>query len=106
MVSIRRRRGQPKLEKKKCEVCGLAQPKALEEHHAIPRSDPRSHNNNSNLVILCGSCHNLIHSGEVIIVGIYKSTGGRVVMHHRRGEESPLEEEYWLIKKNDKVKTR
>lgn len=106
MVSIRRKRGQPKLKKEKCEICGLAEPGALEEHHVIPRNDARSHNNNSNLAILCGSCHNLIHTGEIVVVGVYSSTGGRVVMHHRKNEPPPLEEQYWLIKENNKVKTR
>lgn len=106
MVSVRRVRGQPKLKKEKCEICGLAEPRALEEHHIIPRHDPRSHNNNGNLAILCGSCHNLIHSGEIIVIGVYKSTGGRVLMHYRKGEEPPLEEQFWLIKDNNKVKTR
>lgn len=106
MVSMRRVRGQPKLKKEKCEICGLAEPKALEEHHIIPRHDPRSHNNNNNLVITCGSCHNLIHSGEVVVIGVYPSTAGRFVMHYRKGEEPPLEEQFWLIKDNDKVKTR
>jgi len=106
MVAIRRVRGQPKLKKEKCEICGLAEPGALEAHHVIPQNDPRSHNNNGNLAILCGSCHNLIHTGEIVILGIYQSTGGRVVMHHRKNEKPPLEAEFWLIKKNDNVKTR
>lgn len=106
MVAMRRVRGQPKLVKEKCEICGLQEPKALEEHHVIPRNDPRSHNNNSNLAVLCGSCHNLIHTGEIIVLGVYQSTGGRLIMHHRKNEPPPLEEQYWLIKNNDRVKTR
>lgn len=106
MVAIRRKRGQPRLEKIKCEICSLAEPKSLEIHHVIPRKDPRSHNNNSNLAVICGTCHNLIHAGEIIILGVYQSTGGRVVMHQRKDEEAPLKEEYWLIKDNDKVKLR
>jgi hypothetical protein len=106
MVAIRRVRGQPKLKKVKCEICDLLEPRALEIHHVIPRNDPGSHNNNSNLAVLCGSCHNLIHSGEIIVLGIYQSTSGRVIIHHRKNEPPPLEEKFWLIKKNDKVKTR
>lgn len=106
MVSIRRHRGQPKLEKVKCEICGLKEPKALEEHHIIPRHDPRSHNNNGNLAVICGSCHNLVHTGEVRILGVYQSTGGRIVLWHRKDEEPPLKEEFWLVKDNDNVKTR
>ena len=106
MVSRRRVYGQPKLKKEKCEICGFPEPQALEEHHIIPRHDPRSHNNNSNLAILCGSCHNLIHSGEIIILGVYQSTGGRILMHHRKDEPPPLEEKFWRIKKNDGVKTK
>lgn len=106
MVAVRRVRGQPKLKKEKCELCGLQEPDALEEHHIIPRHDPRSHNNNGNLAMICGSCHNMVHTGEIIILGVYKSTGGRIVFWHRKDEPPPIEEEFWLIKENDKVKTR
>jgi len=106
VVAIRRVRGQPKLKKVKCEMCGLEEPKALEAHHIIPRHDPRTSNINGNLAIICGSCHNLVHTGEAIILGVYKSTGGRIVIWHRKDEKPPLEEEFWLVKDNDNVKIR
>ena len=50
--------------------------------------------------------HAIIHSGEIIVLGIYQSTAGRIIFHHRKDEEPPLEEEFWLIKNNENVKTR
>ena len=107
MVSIRRTAKQAKLKRDKCEICECKKRSALEEHHIIPRCDPRSHNNNSNLAILCGTCHNLVHAGEITIIGVYNSTAGRTLMSFKEGEEEPpLPKEMWLIKENPMVKTR
>jgi hypothetical protein len=104
-VIIRRKRGQPKLLKDRCEVCGFDNPGALNVHHIIPRCDPRCSNNNDNLSVLCHTCHDLVHVGDIILLGVYPSTanGGRTLMWHRRGEVPPLDVEDWRVKDNPLV---
>ena len=50
----------------------------------------------------------MVHCGEIIIIGIYPSTGlnGRTLLFYKRGEEPPLEEQFWNVKDNQKVVTR
>jgi len=66
--------GQSKLKKDRCEICGYDRPAAINYHHIIPRCDPRCTNDNNNLAVVCHSCHDLVHSGEIIIIGVYSST--------------------------------
>jgi len=105
VVIRRRKRGQPKLLKDKCEVCGFDNPHAINIHHIIPRCDPRCSNDNNNLAILCHICHDLVHAGDIIIIGVYSSTAfmGRTLMWHRKGEVPPLDEKYWLVTDNKLV---
>ena len=102
-MKSRRRHGQNKLIKDKCEICSYDAAAALNVHHIIPRCDPRCTNNNENLSILCHSCHDLVHAGEIIIIGVYSSTGGRKMMWFRSGEAPPLPKEFWIIKDNPLV---
>lgn len=108
MVKERRHGFQPKLKKEFCEICNETKKSTLHIHHIIPKCDERCTNNNYNLAVLCANCHNLVHSGEITIIGVYSSTNknGRNVMFFRKGEKPPLEENYWLIKNNDKVITK
>lgn len=108
MAKHKRVRGQPKLNKDFCEICKTTNRGHLDIHHVIPRCDERSHNNNSNLVVLCANCHDLIHSGEIIIIGVYSSTSinGRTILFFNKGEEPPIDENLWLVKENNKVITR
>ena len=99
----RRRSGQEKLIKKCCEVCGYDAQPALNIHHIIPGCDPRCNNDNYNLSILCHSCHDLVHAGEITIIGVYDSTAGRKLMWFKRGDEPPLEKEDWKVKENPLV---
>lgn len=99
----RRSRNQPKLVKKQCEVCGFDRSAALNFHHIIPRCDPRCSNDNHNLAIVCHTCHDLIHAGEITIIGVYSSSCGRKLMWFKAGEEPPLEKEFWLVKDNPLV---
>lgn len=85
--------------KKKCEVCGWTQ--TLHLHHIIPRCDKRCTDSLQNLAVLCPNCHNLVHSGDIIIVGVYSSTAGRKLMWFRKGEPPPLEESLWKIHPKD-----
>ena len=96
----RRSRRQPQLVKNNCEICGFDRPAALNFHHIIPRCDPRCSNDNHNLAIVCHSCHDLIHAGEITIIGVYPSTGGRKLMWFRDGEDPPLPKEFWKVQDN------
>jgi hypothetical protein len=102
-MKSRRKHGQPKLHKDRCEICAFDIPAALNVHHIIPRCDPRCTNDNNNLAIVCHTCHDLIHAGEITIIGVYSSTGGRKLLWFREGEDPPLEKEFWLIKENPLV---
>lgn len=105
MIKHRRKHKEPRLKKDKCEICGLNEKGAIELHHIIPRSDPRCNNLNANLTPLCGSCHNLVHCGEITIIGVYHTTSGRELMWFRRGQEPPLEKQFWKIQDNPLVVT-
>ena len=96
----RRKHGQLKLQKDKCEICGYDRPAAINFHHIIPRCDPRCTNDNHNLAIVCHSCHDLIHAGEITIIGVYPSTSGRKLMWFKEGEEPPLDKAFWKVLDN------
>lgn len=70
----------------KCEICDLNESKALERHHMIPSTDPNSTNDESNLAVVCGSCHNLIHANQIILEGRYSTSKGPKLFWHRVGE--------------------
>jgi hypothetical protein len=98
---LRKKRTGESLEKKACEVCKYDNPAALHIHHIIPRSDPRCSNNLTNLAVLCAICHNLVHVGDITIIGVYTGTAGRSLMFYRKGEVPPLERRYWKILPED-----
>ena len=99
----RRSRKQPKLIKDCCEICRYDKSAAINYHHIIPRCDPRCSNDNHNLAIVCHTCHDLIHAGEIVIIGVYSSTAGRKLMWFRDGENPPLDKEFWKVKENPLV---
>lgn len=101
----RRKSGQEKLAKTKCEICGFAKKKAINYHHIIPQADGRCTNDNNNLAVLCHCCHDLVHAGEITIIGVYSSTAGRKLMFFHKGETPPLEREFWHVKHNPLVIT-
>lgn len=89
----------------KCEVCGVSDANILHRHHIIPRQDSRSTNDDSNLAILCPNCHSLVHSGKIIIIGVYQTTEGLSSVWFKKGEEAPFPEELWKVKDNPLVIT-
>lgn len=88
-----------------CEVCNMEKKSILHRHHIIPRTDPRSTNSDNNLACLCPNCHSLVHSGDIIIIGLYQTTDGLKLMWFRKGEEPPISEEFWKVKDNPLVTT-
>jgi len=99
----RKKRTGETLKKVSCEVCSYNNPDALHIHHIIPRADSRCSNNLNNLAVLCAICHSLVHTGDIVIIGVYPSTkaNGRQLMFFRKGEPPPLEEQYWKIHPKD-----
>lgn len=93
------------LTKKACEICGLADLSIIHRHHIIPQSDPRCTNSHDNLACLCPNCHSKVHTGELIIIGVYPSTDGRCLVWFKSNEEPPFPKELWLVKENPLVRT-
>jgi endogenous inhibitor of DNA gyrase (YacG/DUF329 family) len=90
----------------KCDVCGERNVKILNRHHIIPQCDERCTNKDYNIAILCPNCHANVHEGEVIIIGLYQSTDGWKLMWFKKGEEPPIEKDFWLIKQNPLILRR
>jgi len=65
-----------KLIKNKCEIdeCNVTDPRLLELHHIIERTESNTTNHNLNLAILCRNCHGMTHSGRLRLIGIFPST--------------------------------
>lgn len=86
-----------------CEVCNMKKRSILHRHHIIPRCDSRSTNFDNNLAILCPNCHSRVHAGEIIIIGVYRSTDEPQLMWFKKGEEPPIPKEFWIVKNNPLV---
>ena len=56
-------------------------------------------------MILLHQNNNLVHRGDIVILGVYTTTSGRQLMWYRLGEQPPLEEQFWKIKYNPLVIT-
>ncbi len=65
-----------KLVKNKCEIeyCEINDPRLLELHHIIERTEISTTNHNFNLAILCGTHHAMTHTGRLKIRGVFPST--------------------------------
>ena len=87
-----------------CEIC-KTKISVLHKHHIIPRCDSRCTNRNYNIAILCPNCHAKVHTGELIIIGVYESTSKGTLVWFKKGDEPPFEKEFWLIKDNPLVTT-
>lgn len=92
--------------KLKCDVCGEVDSKILNRHHIIPQCDERCTNKDFNISILCPNCHTKVHEGDIIIIGLYQSTDGWKLLWFKKGEEPPIEKDFWLIKQNPLIKRR
>lgn len=88
-----------------CEVCGFKKPSILHRHHIIPRCDPRCTNGDNNLAVVCPTCHSLIHTGEIVVIGTYETTNGRETMWFRKGSKPPIPKEFWRVQDNPLVVT-
>jgi len=82
-----------KLIKNRCEVesCGVTDPKLLELHHIIERTEVNTTNHDFNLAILCANCHAMTHTGRLKIIGVYPSTqlpNGRTLIYELDGKRN------------------
>jgi hypothetical protein len=57
-----------------CEICGNDNKPTLHKHHIVERTNINSNNDNFNLAVICANCHNMVHAGEIKIIGLYPST--------------------------------
>lgn len=69
----------------KCEVCQRIN---YQTDHHITSKCYGGTNHKSNLAYVCGSCHNDIHTGKVILEGRFQTTAGYILIWHLKGEPS------------------
>lgn len=82
-----------KLVKNKCEIesCNVTDPKLLELHHIIERTELNTTNHDFNLAILCANCHAMTHTGRLKIIGVYPATlppNGRILIYELDGKRN------------------
>lgn len=82
-----------KLIKNKCEIetCNVSDPKLLELHHIIERTELNTTNHDFNLAILCANCHAMTHTGRLKIIGVYPATlppNGRILIYELDGKRN------------------
>jgi uncharacterized protein YlaI len=70
---------------RKCDVCGDME--FLEEHHIRGRKIKNAHQP-FNIANICPNCHFKIHLGEIILENWVSSTGGRMLLWHKKDEAS------------------
>lgn len=96
-----------KLIKEKCEVCGMAEPKILQLHHIVERTEPNCTNEPENLVILCPSCHLSHHNGLIKILFVYPSTelpNKRTLIYEKDGKKNLDIDQPYCVPKNKSYK--
>lgn len=86
----------------KCEICGNDDKTVIHKHHILPRYFKLSTDTKDNLVALCANCHTLIHSGKIILEGIYYTTAGFKVFWHYLNEKHTIRPGI-ILHKNGKV---
>lgn len=76
--------------KTECEICGEKDTKILHRHHIVEQTELHTDNSDYNLAIICPSCHSKIHTGTIVIVGVFPSTqpplGRTLVFINENGE--------------------
>jgi len=70
---------------RKCDLCGDIE--FLEEHHIRGRKIKNA-NQPFNIADICPNCHFKVHLGEIVIENWAKSTSGRLLLWHKKNEES------------------
>lgn len=70
----------------KCEIegCNVTDPRLLERHHIVERTEINSNNDDYNLAVLCGVHHAMIDTERLKIIGVYPGTRpptGRILVY-------------------------
>lgn len=76
-----------KLSKGKCFFCDLDTYEALDVHRIVAGCNDGRYED-GNCVVVCASCHRLIHSGAICIDKKYMSTKGYVLHYWQDGKET------------------
>lgn len=71
--------------KHQCDICNGTE--FLEEHHIRGRKIP-NFDQPFNIANICANCHFKIHKGEYIIENWISSTNGRILLWHKKDEQS------------------
>ena len=69
-----------------CEICNI---KILCDVHHIQSKSKGGKNLKNNKCILCPNCHRLVHIGNIILEGRFKSTAGDILVW-RKKEDDPI----------------
>lgn len=64
----------------KCYFCPEPRYAVLNCHRVVPGEDEGKYTE-FNTITVCANCHNLIHTGHIVIDRKYFSTAGRYVLH-------------------------
>ena len=70
---------------KPCDIC--IEPHILHGHHIRGRKIPNA-NHTSNIANICPNCHYAVHCDLIIIEGWASTSGGNILLWHKKGEES------------------
>jgi len=72
----------------KCAICNLSIASTLDVHRYITEGKDGGEYTESNSLVLCVLHHRMVHSGEIVIKGVYNSTGGKVITYNdENGQE-------------------
>lgn len=77
-----------------CHLCDEQDYHVLDTHRILPGRDGGTYNE-ANAISVCCKCHRRIECGEIEILGRYKSSRGRWVLHIKKGGQ-----EDWIWQPN------
>jgi hypothetical protein len=68
------------------QVCPICKNKSVLVEHHINGREIKDANAGFNISWICASCHDLVHIGQIEIEGWMRTTDGRELFFHQRGE--------------------
>lgn len=71
--------------KNKCQICLESNISVLDNHRITAGKDGGLYTKH-NVVCLCSNCHRKVHTNEIVIIGVFRSTHGDVVQYEMNGE--------------------
>jgi hypothetical protein len=82
------KKNQRKIHRSGSELCILCKRKSRLVLHHLRGRELKDWNGDWNRLWVCGSCHDEIHFGDIIIEGWLGTSGGKELFWHKKGEES------------------